>query len=790
MIRRPAESATAIVVLALGIGLAATGWAVVWGTYLRPVPVPDGGQLVRVAVVDSRQSDGLSTLGFDAFRLLQQEQGGLRNLDRLEAWTALGYDVSGLPGPPVRVPGAAVTAGLLRLTGVEPIEGRLLDEQDEMSGAQVAVVSEDFWRQSLNAEPVAAGDLSFVVYGLSYTVVGVLPSGLRFPYGQDLWMPARDDDLGYHWMQVLARLPEGTEPTAAAAEIEATLAHLPLEGDATVDGRRRIAVEPLRDTYHDDGIRTAILAAAGASVGILLLACANVANLLLARGLQRRREMAVRASLGARKNQLVGQLLAETSVLAMTGGLGGLLLCRVGIHFWHMYSADIGTPYWSAVRIDSQVLWMVAGLVTLSCFAAGLFPAWRQAGDEAPAATAGGHETGRRNADRWLVAAQVAVSVALLATCTVFVRTVERLESVRDHLRRPNVFTANLSIYDRSGLDVPAHETWSDVLHEVTALPEVARAAVASHLPEDAAGWPGRAAASAGAQIEASYSVASPGLFGALGIGVLAGREFDETDLSDGDPVALIDRDLATAAFPDTPLQNVVGRKIRFGEAGPNFHEFPARTIVGVVSDLGPGTFEIGAPSATPQALLPNSQTTMTGGLLVLEMRAASPEVSQRLALAVQRAAPGHPLNRLEPLSQRLDDALTAQSSARDAFSALSVVALALAAAGLYGVLAVSVGRRRRELAVRTALGATPGDLLRRVLGSGLIMLAFGGTAGLVLAYATTRTVGSLLHGIEPWDPAALAIAVSVLLATGLAASWIPARRAATVQPAAALREE
>lgn len=800
MIRRPGESATAVVVLALGIGLAATGWAVVWGTYLRPVPVPDSDRLVRIDVAES-STENLGTVGYEAFRYLKDELGQLESLDRLEAWTPLGFDVSGLDGPAVRANGAAVTAGLLRLTGAKPVAGRLLTEDDERAAARVVVVSEEFWRRHLNAEPIAS-ELSFVIYGEPQTVVGVLPAGLSFPYSQEIWMLAHRDELRYGWMQVLARLSVGSEPAGARAEIEAALAHLPSTAPSQTGQTAlpsQVVVEPLRDTYHHEGVRTAVLAAAGASLGILFLACANVANLLLARGLRRRREMAVRTSLGARRHQILSQLLAETSILALAGGLLGLGLCRLGMHLWSVYSAQFGTPFWVKVRLDSQVLWMIAGLVTLSCLAAGLFPAWRQARDGSLTTHAGGHETGRLSADRWLVVTQVAVSVALLATCAVFVRTVERLESGRDHLRQSNVMTARLSLHDRSTPELAkTAETWAEVLHEIASLPEVERVSVASGLPEDGAGWPGRAAVPDGRQIDASYGVAAPGLFEALGVRILAGREFDFTDQEDSGRVAVIDEDLAKAAFPGMALEQLVGRTIRFGQPGPKFSELPARTIVGVVADFGPGPPDAApgtASSRVPQAFLPNGQTTMTSGLLVLKMRApriwnAAPGLNERLAAATERAAPGHPLNQLAPLSRRLEQSVTAEASARAAFSVLGLVALALAAAGLYGVLAVQVGRRRRELAVRTALGATPGDLLRRVLGSGLAMVAVGCVAGLFLGYLSTRAVRSLLHGAAPWDPVALSAAVATLMAAGLVASWIPARRAARTQPSSALKEE
>ena len=519
-------------------------------------------------------------------------------------------DVSELDGPSVRVPGAAVTAGLLGLAGVQPIEGRLITEDDEHDSAAVAVVSEEFWRRHLNSEPVAS-ERGLVIYGQRYVVIGVLPSGLRFPYGQDLWLPAREIELDYVWSQTLARLSDGVQPAAAQAELQAALEHLPPPKAAKDDdaGGRRLAVEPLRDTYHDDGVRTAVLAAAGAAIGILLLACANVANLLLARGLRRRREMV----------------------------------------------------------------------------------------------------------------------------------------------------------------------------------------ALASHLPEDAAGWAGRAAADDGRQVDAAYGVATPGLAQALGLRVLAGRDFDASDRTDGDRVAWIDDDLATAVFPDVAPQDIVGRTIRFGQAGPRFDELPERRIIGVVTDLGPGAVSDAAAGASgsslPQAFLPLTQTTMTGGTLVFRMRRGATPSLERLAAAVERAAPGHPLNRLQPLSQHLDDELIAESSARTAFTVLSFVALTLAAAGLYGVLAVSVGRRGRELAVRTALGATPGDLLRRVLGSGLTLVAAGSLAGLFLAYLSTRAVRSLLHGAAPWDPVSLAASVAILVAAGLVASWIPARRASRVQPSSAMRD-
>lgn len=791
MIRRPGESATAIVVLALGIGLAGTGWAVVWGTYLRPVPVPDSDRLVRVSLEDPEDYDGHATIGYDVFRALHDDLAELESLDRLEAWTPLAFDVSGLPGPSVKARGTSATHGLLDLTGAAPLQGRFLTAYEVATEARVVVASEEFWRENLAAAPLAAGSVTLRINGNMYRVVGVLPAGVQFPYRQDLWLPARAEYMGAEWMEVIARLGDGVSLETAREELAAAVAHLPA---ARNDGEARdVSVEPLRDTFFDDRMRSGVVAAAAAALGILLLACANVANLLLARGLRRRREMAVRTSLGARRRQLVAQLLLETSLLAAVGGIVGLAFCRLGIHLWNLYTAGIGMPYWVAVEIDPQVLAAITMFVLASSVVAGLFPAWRQSSASVSAGAVRDQHV-RTRADAWLVVMQVAGSVAILATCAVLVRTVERLEAGREYLLRSDVVIAQLSLRDDTvDRSVERYPIWDRILRRVASEPDVRRVAMVSSLPEDGAGYDGRAETPDGRTLDIRYGVSSPGAFDLVGARVLAGRDFAVLDHMESEKVALVDEDLARDLFPGLPLDQVVGRSLRAGHKSENFPKFPMRTIVGVVSDLGAGAEAEGVGASkdpVPQAFLPLSQMNMPGGDLVLEIGAGSASIAHRLALAVEEVAPGHPLYEVQTLREILDRRTRVESSARAAFSVLAVVALALAAAGLYGVLAVQVGRRRQELAVRTALGATPGDLLRRVLGSGLSLVALGCAAGLFLAYGSTQAVQSLLHGAEPWDPIALTAAVCVLMAAGLVASWIPARRAASIEPASALRED
>ncbi len=784
----PGHSTLAVLTLALGIGLTAAMFAIVEGTFLRGLPFPNGE---RIARVERLQADATGVFPF-ATREAVALRGAQTSFDVLGAWCGFLLNLSGSGEPAEPYNAGYVTADLLAMTGVRPVLGRSLRPEDERAGAPpVVVLSGQLWQSRFGGDRQVVGR-TVRVAGEPATVVGVMPAGFRFPLNQYFWLPLRFDEAERkeYRLQLIGRLRAGITPRRARAEIANLVRHLPAASRA--QGMPRIAVLPFLSGYVDEDLRSRQLVMLGAVCGVLLIACVNVANLLLLRSARRTPEIAVRAALGAGRGRLAAQLLAETLVLAAAGGLLGLGLAQGLIVLYRRLLGDEIPSFWVDVRLDARVVLCALGLTLLASLLAGMLPALRAArtdpGEILQDSSRGntGLRLGRFGAA--LAVAEIALSCALLIPTGLTVKSLMNLARLDLGFPPERVLTAEISIYGPAYEDVGARRRYyAELGRRLAGLPGApAFAFLSSPLlgsrvdPQLPLAVEGSVPAAGTGLPSVRWLAVSPGYFQVFGLHKLAGRTFAETDGADAPAVAVVSRGFAERLLPGG---SPVGRRIRAGGA-----EQPWRTVVGVVADLSFGGLDGGR---SPAAMyLPWEQSRPSGGFLAV--RSAGPLAP--LAAAVRRAAvatdPEVPVWALATMQERIDGMAGPFTRAAALFGLFGAAGLFLAALGLYGVMAAAVARRTREIGIRLALGASGAAVQRGVLRSGAVQLAVGIVLGLALAAALARLLAASLYQVRPWDLEVYALAPAVLAAAGLLACWLPARRAARVDPLESLRAD
>jgi putative ABC transport system permease protein len=805
--RSPSTAVVAVAALGLGIGLTATLFSAVEGVFLRGLPFADADRLVEIHAHDLAR--GIERMPPRPEDVAAWEREA-KSFSDLAAWQGVGMTVSGGEAVAERYNGSWITPGLFDLLGAAPLLGRDLRAADGREGAEpVVVVSHRLWRQQLGGEPAALGR-ALRLHGRPVTVVGVMPEGLRFPLNQDFWLPLDLDSAAgprrwgstrLYGLQVVGRLAAGVSLAQARAEMATLAAALAGEGP---EARRGVgvSVEPYVEAYTDPAVRGNLLALLGAVFAVLLVACANVATLLLARGAERAGELAVRQALGAGRRHLAGQVLGEAALLAAGGGLLGVLVAAAGSRLLQRLLQAELLSFWIDVRLDGRVLLFTLGLTLVACLAAGLAPALRLARADlrralpgAPGGTAG---PGRGRLVRALVVAEVAACSALLAAAGLTGKSVVRLRAVEVGFETDGLLAAGASLSSASYPDTDSRRAFADrLLDRLTALPGAAGAALTSALPLDRR-YGETAVEVEGAAPDAAppavrRAAVTPGYFHLLGVGPLAGREIETADRLQAPPVAVVEESFARRVLGGgDPL----GRRLRFSP------DEPWRTVVGVVPDLGSdrlpeeprGFLPIvqGPAQGEPPAavFLPFAQDPAPWATLVVRAIGDPRALIPSLRREVAALDPDLALVGVATVDDEIADATWDYRLFSRVLAVFAAAALLLAALGLYGVVAFAVERRTREVGLRLALGSDRGGVLRLILGAGLAQVAAGLAVGLALGLLLARALRGLLFEVEPWDPAVLAAVTAVLLAAGLAATWLPARRAAAVEPATALRGE
>jgi putative ABC transport system permease protein len=795
LMRRPGFTAGAVLTLALGIGAATSIFSVVNGVLLRPLPYPDPDRIVRIWWHDVAAPPVAPAAGVTSPASLGDWQERTRSFAAIAQYSGASLGI--LSGESAeQLPAAIVTPDFFRVLGMEPIVGRTFtDDENAQGGPRAAVISHAFWQERYGGRADVLSESVTLASGSVWPIVGVAPPGLDFPPGATMWLPVRPATgcgRGCVYLDAIARLAPAVTPGQASTELRTVAADL---AEAYPDPHRgsTLALASLQDVTVGS-VRTALLVLLGAVMLVVLIACANVANLLLVRGAARRGELAVRAALGAGRGRLVRQILTESVALALLGGVAGVLLAYWGTSLLPMLAAD-SLPRVAEIGLDGGVLAFALGLVLVTALVFGIAPALHLS--RAPLAQGirqGGRSGGQGSLQRAgrfaLLTAEVGLSLMLLLGAGLLLRSFERLNS------------ADLG-YDAEGLvhfDVAlplsrypepedAVRFFADFRERLAALPGVRQATFVSGLPLDASVYatsftrtdqpppePGQSSVMLMRFIDTDY-------LATMRIPVVRGRGFEEGDRRGNMPVALISRAAAEQFWPDT---DPIGRSIQVS-VSVGWPEDEPRTIVGIVEDV---RSENVRELAAAELYLPHAQTGEAAVTMVL--RSALPAATLLAAARTELHARDPLLTTIRPgtlrglVNAQLDDSRFYMVL----LSLFALLAVALAAVGVYSVVAYLVTRRTREIGVRMALGAQAGSVIRSVVLQGLGPALAGVVLGVAGAAAGTRVLASLLYETAPQDPLTYAGAAALLLTVVVLACAVPARRAAAIPPSVALREE
>ncbi|MGA9626780.1 MAG: ABC transporter permease [Bryobacteraceae bacterium] len=786
---RPGFTVTAILMLALGIGANTSIFSALDATLLRPLPFAEPDRLVGVYESYQGRPGGNGVAAFLDWR----QQNTVFEDIALTEFDAIALTDEKLTGSdaPERILGASVTTAFFPLLGIQPLLGRVfLPDEDNPGKDTEIILSHGFWQRRFGSRRDAIGQ-SLTVHGRPYTVIGVMPPGFRWSSGapSEYWVPlAYDRQASWrvqHQYGAIARLKRGVSMATAQAQMSAIAQRVEQQFPATNKGWG-VLVAPLSEEFVGDA-RPALLVLSLAVGFVLLIACANVANLMLARAAGRAREIAIRGALGASRGQIIRLVLAESILLSLAAGALGLILALWGVD---LLSArlpayvDLLRP----IEIDGRALAFTLAVSIATGILFGLAPALRSSkGGVHEALKSAGPSAGMSPArGRFLKAVtvcEIALAVILVISGGLLIKSFAGLFAVNLGFRTENLLTMHV------GLPWPQYRAeerrmafYQDLLKRVGSLPGVESAGAVDMLPMSknysGGGFTieGRAAPDTWKKMSAQFLTATPSYFRAAGVPLRRGRLFTDQDVPGSPAVILINETMARRFWPN---EDPIGQRIRRGTR--------VLTIVGIVGDVrhnGP------AKETDPQFYFPYAQ--QPSGTMSLAVRTAAEPL--KLAAAVRAEIRGMEreaqVTRVQTMERSLSDSVAGPRVLTVLLGSFAGFALVLAAMGLYGVIAYSVSQRTHELGVRIALGADRGDVLKLVLGEALVLAVAGITIGMAGAFAGTRLLSSLLYRVAARDPA-IFVAVPVLLAlVALAASYVPARRAAAIEPLAALRCE
>jgi predicted permease len=798
LVRDPGFASIAIVVLALGIGANAAIFSVVNAALLRPLPYPDGARLMVVW-------DRLSKLGIAQFPVSYANYLDYKSENRVfedvAAFSSAEFNLT-TAEQAERVPGVYVSANLLAMLGVALAAGRVfLPEENGAGRDNVVVLSDSLWRRRFGSDPGVLGK-TMMLDGNALQIVGILPRAFVFaPVNPppEVWMPLRpppDPSRTAGALDVIARLKSGVSVEQARADM-AAVAHgveeryHPYRGPHGEDAGYGVSVTPLRDQLYG-GMRRGMLVLLAAVAFVLLIACANVANLLLVRTAGRRREIAVRRALGAGRLRLARQLLVESVTLSLAGGALGLLLALWGVSALPALM-PAGLPHLENIPVDARVLSFTllvslgAGLVFGTApLVEGSDLHLTEALKEGGRGMAGGTRSGRLR--HVLITAEIALSLVLVIGAGLLIKSFVRLTIVDPGFRAEKLITARISLPESQYReDHLVTAFFHDLVERARAVPGVRSASVVSRLPltggpgGDPFSIEGRPYDASGRTPQvANQQVVGADYFRTMQIPLLAGRVFAERE---SQPVAVINQTMARGFWP-AALSDAIGRRIVLGAPRPGA---PWLTIVGIVGDVRNSSLDA---QPLPQMYVPVEHAPPRSMALVIRTVGDPENVIAAVRAQIFAFVPNLPLYDVKTMAER-EAATVAQPQFQTVLLGLfAALAVALAAIGIYGVIAQSVAQRTHEIGIRIALGAEPASVLKLVLREGLIVGIAGLALGLVATLAVVRLLSGLLYEVPAFDPATFLSASVLLMAVVLAACYIPARRAARLDPMSALRWE
>jgi putative ABC transport system permease protein len=797
LLRHPGFTAVAVITLTLAIGVNTTIFSVVNAVLLKALPFREPQQLVSVHKVQ----DGGGLPGIAAYQYLAWKDRN-NTFDDLAAFSDDNFNLTG-NGEPERISCARVTASLFTTLGVQPVRGRFfLPEEDKIGANGVAIVSEGFWQRRYGRDE-AILQSSLTLNNKPYTIVGVMPAGFRFPGEFDVWLPLALDPIKetqgnmFSLLEVVGRLKPPADAQAAQTELSLIARQASEEGTEGKEPRplATVAVAPLHQQLIS-GVRLTVLVLWGAVGLVMLVACVNVASLMISRTLARQREMAVRAAVGARRWQLIRQLLTESVVIGLAGALFGLLVALWGTRaIATLVPEGFTTSVYDLnnIRIDWRVFAFTLGLSVFTGIVFGLAPALTASRPDLIKAlrtsrSYGLMSFGLRSFRGWLVVAELALAVVLLLGAGLLVRSFNKLVAIDLGFDRENVLTARLNLprsnYSKDAQTIAFQQ---QLLQRVKSLPGVESAGTINHTPLNGFGiigfTPIEGIPPPDPKKDPAIGVGSvsPDYFRTMKIPLLSGRQYDERDGAGTPKVAIANEAFARRYFPKG---DVLGKRVGFGctEA-----EDLCRTIVGVVGNIRQESL---TDEMAAELYLPSSQMPMNGVTLLVRTTVDPLTVTTAVRNEVLAIDKNQPIFDVKTLDQRVNDAVAVTRSLMVLFTAFALLALVLGAVGIYGIVSYSVTQRTHEIGIRMALGARAGNVLSLILRNGLTLVLTGIAIGIAGALALTRFLTTLLFGVTPTDSMTFVVVSAIFFLIAMIASLIPALRATKVDPLVALRYE
>ncbi len=786
--RAPGFAVTAILTLALGIGATTALFTVVDAVLLEPLPFPDSSKLVQVW----RSELPALTYGSAAYARYLDWRREQRAFTELGAWAPAGMTIAGREGPE-RVPGAQASASFFKVVGAPPIAGRwFTDEEDRRGGPRVAVISEGLWMRRFNGQPSAIG-ADVQIDGEPYTVIGVAPAGFTEVWRQEVWIPlgivADPANRGSNYLLSFGRMREGMTIDAVRKSLGELAVQMSREH---ADDKYTFTARPVHEVV-TEGATRGLWVLLGATSLLLLIACTNVANLLLARAVVTERDLAIRASLGAGRGRLFGQVMGETVALGLLGSVAAVALAW-GLLRIFVTLAPVNFPRLAAIALDGRVLGFSLAVAIAAGLVAGLAPALHLLRSDLNGVMRSGGSRGAtagraRAASQLLVISEVALALALVTTAGLMVKSLLRLQSQDLGLTSARVLTFGVALpLSVAPDDAAVMRFQSQFLERLRALPGVTHASAINMLPIAATGRngtvrrPDQPGENEGQPVTEMRQVMD-GYFAAMGVRLLAGRFIDRRDGAAAPAVAVVNATLASRLWPTLDPAGVVGQRVRTGwESGS-----ATREVIGVVAsvrsrradavpdpELYAPFLQVPAPSMSYVVRATGDPAALTG-----QVRQMLGQMTPNVALAAVRS---------------FDEVVAASTRMSRLVSWLSVLfgvlAAALAILGIYSVMSYTVAQRERELAIRSAVGASRWALLALVLKEGLMLSGAGIAAGAAIALAASGVLRNLLYDVSATDPAVFIASAIGLGAIALAGHLIPAARAARVDPVVALRSE
>jgi putative ABC transport system permease protein len=815
LIRSPGFTLVAIVTLALGIGANTAVFSVINAVLLTPPPFVHPEQLMLLRVARASEGSGGLPFSYPTYADLRERS---KAFEEMGAWMPFGnfaFSLTG-EGEPERVSYSMGTASLFDVLRVRPTQGRLFTRAEDTwgSGQRVVLLSDGLWKRRFAGDPSVVGK-SMTLDGNPYTVVGVLPrefAFVNFPRAPDLWLPMALDPgqgrryaRGVSYLGVIGRLRAGTPVTAAVEEVKRIGDQIAAENPG-FDEESAIRLQPLSEAAVGS-LRTALAALLAAVALVLLIACANVANLLLARATAREREIAIRSALGEGRRRLARSLLTESALLGLVGGVVGIGLAAWGVSLFATMpifgpSAPM-RPYMvsaEAIHLDWRVLAFTLMVSILTGLVFGALPAFQIARSNLQQAVKAGASAERKRAREILVVSEIALSVVLLASAGVLVRSLVRLSNVDPGFRADQVLAIDLSLPPSKYPDAERLRVFFDqLLGRVAGLPGVQHVGVVDQPP---LGGPvqstdyrveGQAPPAPGTQRGMPYSVVTPDYFRTMGIEVRSGRGLEPSDDANGARVAVVNEAIARRVWAG---ENPIGKRLtlsvealRVGPRGEVSWDWTvaSREVVGVVAAV---RHEALSEDPTPETYLPFAQTPVRVVTLVVRSGVEPSQLAASVRREVQAIDPTQPISRVRTMDDVVKTSIGAPRFRTILFAIFAGLAVTLAVVGIYGVTAYSVTQRTREIGIRMAMGAKAGDIRELVVLGGLRLTVLGVLIGIAGALVATRLLTTLLFETKATDPLTFVVVSLLLAAVTAIACYLPARRAARVDPVVALRSE